>query len=162
MTSHICPHDHSAALPRPPETFLEAADRLCNARNVKLTPIRRLVLEIVAHSAAPCGAYTILDLVTLREGKKTAPLTIYRALDFLAEQGLIHKIESKNSYIACLHPQHRHGGLFLVCDCCGVATEIQDKALSESLQNCAGNAGFQTDHWSVEIKGHCKSCTDKA
>ncbi len=133
------------------------AERLCRARGARLTRQRRSVLEIVAASKRPLGAYEILDALR-REQPGAAPATVYRALDFLLEQGLVHRLESLHSYIRCVHPGEPHPGQFLICRDCGLVEEIEYPAIQRSIGRAAEHSGFQASDEVIEIRGRCRGC----
>lgn len=136
---------------------LHDAELLCKQRGSRLTTQRRTVLELVYAADRPLTAYEILDL--LRETTPNpAPPTVYRALDFLLEQGLIHKLESQHAFIGCSHPNHQHTGQFLICDDCGEVNEIEDQAIASSLSSAARDTGFKTKHPVIELVGTCAQC----
>ncbi|MEZ5919368.1 MAG: Fur family transcriptional regulator [Alphaproteobacteria bacterium] len=122
-----------------------------------ITAPRVYVMEIIAGSTKPLTAYEILD--TLGEKlKKPKPPTVYRALDFLVEHGLIHRIESINSYILC-EENHKHSGSqFIICDSCGHAKEIHFCHLPKELESRISGEGFAMAYWNVEIHGRCSKC----
>jgi len=102
----------------------------------------------------PRGAYDILeDLAT--GGKKPAPLTVYRALDFLVEHGLVHRLESLNAFIGCPHPGGGHASQFLVCERCGTATELNDPGVAAAIARSAEALGFEVGRPIVEVRGLC-------
>jgi len=146
-------HDHDRCI----DGALARADQLCTARGARLTAIRRQVLELVWCSHRPRGAYAILDDMAV-DGKRVAPLTVYRALDFLVEQGLVHRIESLNAYIGCPDPDHVHTGQFLVCNACGETIELDDKRVTAAIVQSAHDLGFQVDRPTVEVRGLCPAC----
>ncbi len=147
------PHDHDACV----DDAMAQAEALCRARGARLTPVRRRVLELVWNGHNPRGAYDILnDLAT--DGRRPAPLTVYRALEFLVEQGLVHRLESLNAFIGCPHPGGRHASQFLVCERCGTATEISDPAVTAAISRSAEALGFQVDRPMVEVTGICPKC----
>ena len=147
------PHDHDACV----DDALEQAGVLCRARGARLTPVRRRVLELVWNGHKPRGAYDILnDLAT--DGRRPAPLTVYRALDFLVEQGLVHRLESLNAFIGCPHPGGGHASQFLVCERCDTATEINDPAVTAAISQSAEAMGFQVGRQIVEVSGICPKC----
>ena len=148
-------HDHCIA------DALTRADALCAERGARLTALRRQVLELVWTSHRPRGAYAILDDLSQREGKSAAPLTVYRALEFLVEQGLVHRLESLNAYIGCAAPGAVHSGQFLVCEACGNAAEIDDPRIREAIDTIAAERGFQVDRPTVEVRGRCTDCQEK-
>ncbi len=121
-------HDHRRCVSR----ALRAAEKICTERNLQFTPIRRRVLELVWSRHAPIGAYDILNALKKGEGA-SAPPTVYRALDFLLDAGLIHRIDALSAFMACEHPDQAHSGQFLVCRNCSRATEIHDPAIGHLL-----------------------------
>jgi Fur family zinc uptake transcriptional regulator len=142
------------------DRILVRAERLCSERGARLTDQRRRVLELVCASDKPLSAYEILD--RLRETvRNPAPPTVYRALDFLLEQGLIHKLESLHAFVGCAHPEHPHAGQFLICAECGEVNELEDPSVIESLQTAARDSGFETRRPVVELLGTCAGCARK-
>jgi Fur family zinc uptake transcriptional regulator len=122
----------------------------------KLTPIRRKVLHLLLESEEPAKAY---DLLANLDGEGSPkPPTVYRALDFLQEMGLAHKIESLNAYVACGHASHAHSAVFLICDRCGNVTEIQSDALHDALISQAKQRGFMVEQQTIEAHGFCEQC----
>ncbi|MBM3554387.1 MAG: transcriptional repressor [Alphaproteobacteria bacterium] len=146
-------HDHAACA----EDALEAADQLARAKGERLTPLRRRVLELVWRSHVPVGAYDLLDSLK-KEGKSGGPPTVYRALDFLLDLGLVHRIRSLNAYVGCAHPGERHAGQFLICTGCRSAAEIDDGGVGRAVQDAAARAGFEAHGQTVEISGLCPRC----
>ena len=154
-------HDHHLCV----DDALTAADTLCAARGVRLTTLRRRVLELVWDNHKPVGAYAILEqLQTDRRGDRAkprgpvAPPTVYRALDFLLENGLIHRIEMLNAYIGCCQPEARHSGQFLLCGACGSAAELASDALLAAVDDEAARQGFAVRRVTVEVDGVCPDC----
>ena len=107
--TNACGCDHD------PATWASQVESACLRQGAQLTPLRRRVLDIFSDSAAPLGAYAILEELSRREGKQVAPPTVYRTLDFLLEHGFVHKIESLNAYAPCEHLGHAHHGMLLIC-----------------------------------------------
>jgi len=149
------------------ETALKEAEAVCARRGAVLTPLRRQVLELVLQAEAPIGAYALLDrLKVVRPG--AAPPTVYRALDFLLEQGLIHKVERLNAFIGCndtghAHAHdHEHPHQFLICRSCGATVEIGDHAVAHAIEAAAQRAGFVLTQATVEIEGTCANCAAAA
>jgi len=139
------------------EAQLEAAAQTCAQQGAQLTALRRLVLGLVLEAESPSTAYQLLDrLKDIHKG--AAPPTIYRALDFLLEQRLIHKVERLNAFIPCTEAGHHHAAQFLICRRCGAVAEIEDHAVSEALEHAATRAGFQLGHAVVELDGTCATC----
>lgn len=151
------PHDHAHCV----ADALTRADALCAERGARLTILRRRVLELVWSSHRPRGAYAILEELSQQDGKAVAPLTVYRALEFLVEQGLVHRIESLNAYVGCAAPGATHSGQFLVCEGCGDAAEIDDPSIRSAIAAAAAVRGFRVQRPTVEVRGVCKDCQEK-
>lgn len=148
------PHDHSHCV----HDALATAERLCAESGARLTPLRRRVLELVWGSHRPLGAYELLDQL-IAEGHKPAPPTVYRALEFLLEQKLVHRIASRNAFLGCTHPGAAHAGYFLLCDECGNAEEIADgRALAGAIASAAATADFAISSQTLELTGRCRRC----
>jgi Fur family zinc uptake transcriptional regulator len=147
-------HDHGACA----ATTLRQAEAICEKRGAKLTPVRRQVLEALAAGHKPLGAYDLIDKLA-DNGKRPAPVTIYRALDFLLDQGLAHRIESRNAYVACTQTHHR-GDLtvFLICEQCGSVGEVPSATVRMTLMAAARSAGFTPRAPVLEISGLCAHC----
>ena len=140
--------------------FLHQAEQLCVERKQRFTALRKRVLELVCQYSQPVGAYTLLD--DLRdEGRSAAPPTVYRALDFLQQQGLVHRLASNNTYLACAHPQTQHEGLFLVCSSCGHTQEVHTQGMVNTLKQYASAFDFTVEHAVVEVAGLCRQCQSR-
>ncbi len=148
-----------ADMPTHPDTSkaMKLADRLCRERGVRLTKQRREVLGIINASQRPLGAYEIMETMRTDQAR-IAPPTVYRALDFLMAEGLIHKLESLHAYIGCRHPDHPHFTQFLICNDCGEVDELHSSKVSGSLNDAAEARGFKPDHSTVEVVGLCARC----
>ena len=133
----------------------------CVARGLRLTPLRREVLDLVAEARKPVKAYDLLE--SLRGGHASAaPPTVYRALDFLLENGFIHKLESINSFVFCQHPTEAHQVPFLICDVCEGATELCDEgAIANTIAREASAMGFRARAQTLEVHGVCKACASR-
>ena len=140
------------------QTAMAQAEQLCRARGVRLTALRRRVLELVLSSDTPQGAYAILDTLRLQDGRAGAPPTVYRALDFLLEQGLIHRLASCNVFIGCCQPTAHHSGQFLICRSCGKVAELDSQPVEKLIREQAQKAGFRVESQMVEIAGYCQQC----
>jgi Fur family zinc uptake transcriptional regulator len=123
------------------------------AKGLRLTALRRRVLELVWQSHKPLGAYDILAVLSEQDGRRAAPPTVYRALDFLLENGLVHRISSLNAFIGCNHPEHAHQGQFLICRECHAAIELEQKSISDAIIASAQMSGSSSkarpSKWSV-------------
>jgi Fur family zinc uptake transcriptional regulator len=140
------------------ETLLRHAGQICEAKGARLTDLRREVLGLILDADAPTGAYDLLDrLRSIRLG--AAPPTVYRALEFLMEQGLIHKLERLSSYVGCVsHGDADHAAQFLICRECGHVTELDDHDLQHALQDAAKRIGFTVGKATIEAEGRCANC----
>lgn len=124
-----------------------------------MTPARREVFELLASETGAIGAYELLD--KLKGAVPNAkPPTIYRALDFLQEQGFVHKITSSNSYVLCSHFDHQHPVQMLICQQCGDVQEIQSDGVYEALKKQAEAQGFIVESQTIEAHGLCKNCAN--
>lgn len=139
---------------------LQDAVSLCRDRGARLTGRRLAVLELLWQARQPLGAYQLLSRLAALYGRKLAPPTIYRALEFLLGQGLIARIESRNAYVPCAHPERAHGCVFLVCDQCSSSFELEDPALEELIKGDARRLGFQLVRRVVELQGTCAHCQE--
>lgn len=146
-------HDHRRCV----DHALNAAQRVCAAAGARLTPLRRRVLLEVWGSHAPIGAYDILRRLE-GDAMKAAPPTVYRALDFLMEYGLVHRLESRNAFIGCRTPESAHAGHFLICARCGDVAEFDDDRLDGTIRDAAARVGFAAQRTAVEIRGLCPLC----
>jgi len=151
------PHDHAQCV----DAALYAAEAICRENGARMTATRRRVLELIWESHRPVKAYELLERMS-RDGRRVKPPTIYRALDFLYENGLIHRIETLNAVVGCSDPAGAHSGYFLVCDNCETVTELASSALDDFLCDEAERLGFRVHRQSVEIFGRCRSCADSA
>ena len=150
-------HDHSTCV----SDTLAAAETRCAADSLRFTPVRRKVLEILLQDHRALGAYAILD--RLREdGFGSQPPVAYRALDFLVANGLAHKIERLNAFIACAHTNHSHTPAFMICRLCDAVAEALSSTARGALRDAARSTGFRIEQTVIEAEGICPSCLDKA
>ncbi len=150
-------HDHDDCI----STALNAAEATCARRGKRLTPLRRRVLELVWQGHSPVGAYDILALLQQERGR-VAPPTVYRALEFLCQQGFVHRLDSLQAFIGCGQPEEhgpgRHAAHFLICQDCGTAVEVRDGQLDGAISRLAGRAGFAIAAETIELSGLCAAC----
>ena len=147
-------HDHE----RCESDALAHAEAVCAEHDARLTPIRRSVLEALLASHRPLGAYEIIERLAAH-GDKLSPITIYRALDFLREHGLVHRIESRNAFIACGHSHDSADPVvFLICEKCGAVGETAGAAVAETIKSASRAAGFTPKTPVIEITGLCGHC----
>lgn len=144
---------------------LSQVEQACARRGVRLTPLRRRVMELLIEQARPVKAYELLDLIR-GERDGAAPPTVYRALDFLLEQGFVHKLESINAFIGCDHvhgdhdDERSHQPPFLICDNCATTVELADASVTDALLRAARRLGFTPQAQTLEIHGLCARCSE--
>jgi len=148
-------HDHGVCV----ATALAEAERRCSASGLRLTPARRRVLEILLEEHRALGAYDVLARMN-EEGLGAQPPAAYRALDFLVAQGLAHRIEGQNAYVACAHPGETHLPAFLHCRACGAVAEAKAEAERDLLARAAAETGFAIETTVVEAEGLCPGCRE--
>ena len=146
-------HDHDACI----KEGLARAEETCRGRRERLTENRRQVLELLLAEHRPAGAYDILARFDWK-GRRPAPAQIYRALSFLETMGLVHRIASRNAYVACSGPGEGHGTVFLVCEQCGMVAEPDAANLARSVNELADTLGFARRTHTLEVMGRCPEC----
>lgn len=138
---------------------LDTAHALCESRGRRLTPIRRKVLEILLLQGRSVKAYELLELIRdVQAG--AAPPTVYRALDFLVEEGLVHRLDAINAWTACHDAGGQPHDLLVVCTACGSVAELSDPALTRRLADKVAKAGFRLSGHETELRGLCQACND--
>ncbi|MCB1785369.1 MAG: transcriptional repressor [Chromatiaceae bacterium] len=150
-------HDHRACV----QGALRDAETLCARRGVRLTPARRRVLELIWQSHRPSGAYDLLERLAA-DGHRPSPPTVYRALDFLLRQGLVHRVSSRNAFVGCNHPGDDHMAQLFICDRCDVAFEQADGSLNRRIRRNAMDLQFKIRTQTVEIAGLCPRCAGRS
>ncbi len=141
-----------------PAERVALAMSLCGARGAQLTTLRRQILELLWESGRPTGAYELIKALKLRDSRPVGPPTVYRALVFLMSQGLVSKIESRNAYVPCAHPERRHDCLFFICSNCGASVELEDQRLECLISEDAALIGFRPRRRVIEVAGVCAAC----
>jgi Fur family zinc uptake transcriptional regulator len=147
-------HNHDSCI----KTAMAKAELACSESGLRLTNVRRQVLELVWGGHAPVKAYDVLEQLH-GINPKAVPPTVYRALEFLQKAGLVHRIESLNAYVGCGMPAEPHVGQFLICTQCGAVAEINEPKIIRLLNEQAAQLGFTTGRQLVEIKGLCPQCS---
>jgi Fur family transcriptional regulator, zinc uptake regulator len=132
------------------------AQKTCGAR---LTDQRRAVLQCVAQNHAAVGAYDLIERMA-EQGPRPAPITVYRALDFLLEHRLVHKVESRNAFVACTCAHDNEAPTLLICEACGNVDEVMQPDAIQKLAAAAKANGFKTRSTVIELSGLCKACTN--
>ncbi len=140
------------------DAYVAGVERACEARGLRLTPLRASALRLIADAGRPLKAYELLDLMkATHEG--AAPPTVYRALDFLLDNGFIHRLSSINAFMACHHPGGgQHAVPFLICDRCQSAVELEDRGIVDALEARARALGFTPRAQTLEVHGLCAAC----
>ncbi|UQG58894.1 transcriptional repressor [Marinobacter sp. M3C] len=147
------PHNHDLCV----DQALAQARDTCRRNEARLTPIRERVLELIWQSHKPLGAYDVLAQLSA-DGHKAAPPTVYRALDFLQQHGLVHRIASLNAFTGCDHPGQNHCGTFLICRSCGNVLELAAPNITAAINQAATAETFQVEQITLEIAGLCPRC----
>ncbi len=150
---------------QPLNAQLAQIEQVCARRGLRLTALRRRIMELIVEQAKPVKAYDLLDLIRQERGG-AAPPTVYRALDFLLEHGFIHKLESINAFISCEHLHDEPGSPlhqppFLICDRCSRTVELNDTRAAEVLAREARRLGFTPQAQTLEIHGLCARCGEQ-
>lgn len=139
------------------ESALAQAEELCATRGTRLTLARRKVLALIWASHQPSKAYDLLS--ELQKQDSTAkPPTVYRALDFLLEQGLIHKLHRLNAYVGCPHPAEDAPCFFMICQKCETVTDSHDMRFQQLVSHLATAHHFTPNAMSFEVEGLCQQC----
>ncbi|THD03871.1 hypothetical protein B1810_07800 [Panacagrimonas perspica] len=141
-----------------PAAARRVAEEACAKAGERLTAARTQAYAELLAQTRPISAYELLALMEQKEGRKLAPLTAYRQLDFLVRVGLVHKLPSAQAYVACKHLDHPHDSLYLVCSSCGKADELESDSLADLLSKAARSRGFKPEKPIVEIPGLCQTC----
>jgi Fur family zinc uptake transcriptional regulator len=158
MATHACDHLHTppGLAERAVFAELEAAALRCHRDQEKLTTGRRRVLELLLRAGRPAKAYDLIAQFG-EDGRAAKPPTVYRALDFLERQGLAHRIESLNAYVACRQGDKPHVAAFLICDCCHTSREVESGGPPD-LIDAGSDMGFTFKGVTIEGHGLCADC----
>jgi Fur family zinc uptake transcriptional regulator len=136
------------------------AHDLCIEQNARMTTTRESVLRLLWQSHRPLGAYQLQDQLAELLNKPIAPPTVYRAIEFLLQLGLIHRLPSLNAYIGCPFPNSEHSNLFLICTECGSASEMAHATINNTLQSACAKVNFTLQSQSLELFGLCPQCSE--
>ncbi len=150
-------HDHSDCC----GGLIRQAEEIAAARGARLTPARRRVLEILLERHRALGAYEVLDRLA-RDGFGNKPPVAYRALDFLVEQGLAHRVARLNAFMACTHPGRSHSPAALICRSCRTVAEARGARIQAAIESAAADMGFAVESAAIEILGLCPACQGAA
>lgn len=135
---------------------MDAAQAACVAGDLRLTPVRRRTLEILLKAHEALGAYDVLARLDA-DGFGSKPPVAYRALTFLFDAGLAHRIERLNAFVACAQPGSDHDPAFMICNRCGTVAEGD---AGSAMQTSAAAAGFHIERTVLEAEGVCPACQD--
>lgn len=150
-------HDHDDCA----EGVLTRVEQLLDARGVRLTPVRRRTLEILLEAHRAMGAYEVLERLA-GDGFGKQPPVVYRALEFLVDQGLVHRIRRLNAFAACMHPGETHQPVFLICRECNAVAEAPGMRVRAAVEAAAAEVGFAVERATVEAQGLCPACREAA
>ncbi|MFK8030184.1 MAG: Fur family transcriptional regulator [Gammaproteobacteria bacterium] len=146
---------------RIPKKWRNLAETRCKEMGARLTPARLTAYSELIASNQPLSAYELVARLEKLKQKKIAPLTAYRHLDFLISVGLVHKLESAQSYVPCVQPGHEHPSQYLMCSTCDVVVEVESEEFGNLIEQMANQHGFQPANAIVEVNGLCKKCLKK-
>ena len=138
---------------------LEQVEKTCKDAGLRLTPIRKRVLEILLEEHKAMGAYDILDRLR-QESRNAQPPVAYRALDFLVNHGFVHKLQNLNAFIACDHPHDPHTPIFMICTDCSAVAEANIGQGRTAIDRAAETVGFQINKRVIEAEGLCPKCQE--
>lgn len=150
---------------------LIAAKEQCKGRGVRFTPLRQQIYKLVLQANKPVGAYDLItqlqqarlaaadeNTTKLPAVKNVAPPTVYRSLEFLLDEGLIHQLTSINAYVPCCHPRAQHTAAFLICDACMRVQECSSLPVQEMMSFAEQDVGFIVARSVIELSGRCQAC----
>lgn len=137
--------------------LIQEAETLCARAGTRLTDPRRRVLTLLAKTKTPQKAYDLIAKAGA-DGGAVKPPTVYRALEFLCQLGIVHRIEQDSTYVACSHVGHGHLAALFVCDTCHGVTEVHVDTIERQLSDAASNTGFSLAHLVIEGRGQCQAC----
>jgi len=153
----FAPHDHALCA----GDAMALAEKALVEQGLRLTPVRRRTLQILLESHRALGAYDVLERLA-SDGYGNQPPVAYRALEFLEEQGLVHRIRRLNAFTACMHPGETHAPAFLICRACHAVAEAAAEPVARALERSAKAAGFVIERSTVEALGLCPACVGTA
>ncbi len=136
---------------------LQKAEEICQEKGLRFTEIRKKIFRLILENKAPIKAYEILDVLKKKD-KSVKPPTVYRALDFLLESGIAHRLASLNSYVGCSHPQKHKQCYFLICSNCHKAVECCNSKLLKAIDATTQEVNFVVETVSLEVVGKCQEC----
>lgn len=141
---------------------LRTAELACARSGVRFTPIRRAVLEALWAAEEPVGAYDLIRRLESRLVRRFSPPTVYRALEFLLEQRLVSRIETRNAFVPRVHPEHEPACAFFICETCGTSAEVDNPQVEALFETDAAGLGFRIGKRVIELQGTCANCLSMA
>lgn len=139
---------------------LDAVAKTCREHGLQFTTIRRQVMETLINAGQPLTAYDLMSALERPLGRRLTPPTVYRALEFLQEQRFVSRIESRNAFVPCAHPDHPHACVFFICNNCGGSSEVEDPTIEKAVARDAASLGFRIARRVVELQGTCATCLE--
>lgn len=177
MSTHssICAHVHDVQdfTPSDVDERLVAAKEQCRSSGARFTPLRQQIYQLVLEANKPVGAYDLItqlqqmrlnepeaenDTSSHQTTKNVAPPTVYRSLEFLLSEGLIHQLTSINAYVPCCHPRAQHTAAFLICAQCQRVQECSSLPVQEIMSFAEKDVGFMVERSVIELSGRCQAC----
>lgn len=157
MSNQLFPkpgHDHGSCV----EEAIARAKRVCEARGIRLTALREAVLRVLTGSHKALGAYEIIDRMNA-QGRRLAPISVYRIIEVLVDAGLVHRLESRNAYFACLS-RHKDSAsmVILLCEACNRVAEAEAPEAWGAIKAITQDNGFAVSATVLEIQGQCPDC----
>jgi len=147
-------HDHGSCA----EQAIARARDTCDRKGIRLTPLREAVLRVLTGSHRALGAYEIIDLMRV-QGRRLAPISVYRIIDVLLEAGLVHRLESKNAFFACLSRHQENAWMVvLLCDSCNRVAEAEAPDAWGAINSLTRDTGFSISATVLEVQGQCSDC----
>jgi Fur family zinc uptake transcriptional regulator len=148
------PHDHVRCI----NAAIAQAQQKCAEANVRLTATREAILRLLWQSHQPLGAYQLQQQLAKVTDKPVAPPTIYRALEFLQDLGLAHRIPSLNAFVGCPFPNSAHSNIFMICEQCKIVAEVADNQINRLLTELSHKTNFTLNNQTIELFGLCPNC----
>ncbi|MDX8495313.1 Fur family transcriptional regulator [Mesorhizobium sp. VK22B] len=158
MAQQMPPHRREPVSQALVAAAVKAVANTCLERGLHFTTIRRQVMETLIRAGQPLGAYELMPALERTLGRRLTPPTVYRALEFLQEQHFVSRIESRNAFVPCAHPNHPHACVFFICDNCGASAEVEDSTIEKAVARDAASLGFRIARRVVELQGTCATC----
>ena len=179
ISSSVCDHVHDVQqlTSNDVNKRLIAAEEQCRTRGVRFTPLRQQIYALILQADKPVGAYDLItqlqqtrlaelehaESINNADAKKetqknVAPPTVYRSLEFLLAENLIHQLTSINAYVPCCHPRAEHTAAFLICEQCQRVQECSSVPVQEIMSFAEHDVGFTVTRSVIELSGRCQTC----